>query len=315
MHKGMILLSMLVAVLASTALCEVAKIPATQDVYVSLGTGNEQVFNKTDILRCEINVTDFNSTRVRVYPGAPMIQFDISDLNITENDIGILVLRAKSIEKAGSDSAMVALLTIGSEWEENSDLSMLLLNILPAWNIINKNDLTLMSTDSDGDKIFAFDVSRKLLKAKAEGDQISFLLEAVSNSSYRANFFASESGQGPYLIVMPYPGKLMVNQTAANQGSTANQTSSANRSSMVNRIPGANETSISNQTSGDNKPLTANQLLGARQTSMANATPGMPFNESLMSPLNKEAEFKNAILQEMKSRNVQTSAPLSDDML
>lgn len=309
MHKGLILISMVAAVLVGTALCDVTKIPATQDVYVSLGTGNEQVFNKTDILRCEINVTDFNGTRVRVYPGAPMIQFDISDLNITENDNGILVLRAASIEKRGSDSAMVALLTIGSEWEEDSDLSMLLLNILPAWNIINRNDLTLMSTNTDGDRIFAFDVSRKLREAVAKGDRVSFLLEAVSNSSYRVDFLASESGQGPYLIVMPYPGRLMTNQTAS-----VNQTSLTNRFSAANQVSGANTSSIANALSGVNKTRTGNQVSGAKQVSTANATSGLPFNESLKSPLNKEAQFKNAILQEMRSRNAQT-APLSDDML
>jgi hypothetical protein len=310
MHKGLILLSMLAMLTASNALGEVTTVPATQNVYVSLGTGNEQVFNKTDILRCEINVTDFNRTTVKVYPGAPMIQFDISDLNMTENDVGILVLKAASIAKHGSDPAMVALLTIGSDWTEDSDLPELLLNILPAWNIFNKNDLTLMSTNTDGDKIFAFDVSKKLLEAKAKGDQISFLLEAVSNSSYRVDFFSMESGQGPYLMVMPYPSRLAANQTVApNQSSSAN---SSNGSSNSNQIVPVNNSSTANQIPGAIKPSIAINVSGAKQISTENATSTMLFKESPNSPLNKESQFKNAILEEMKSRNVQTT-PISGD--
>jgi hypothetical protein len=310
MHKGLILLSMLAMLTASNALGEVTTVPATQDVYVSLGTGNEQVFNKTDILRCEINVTDFNGTSVKVYPGAPMIQFDISDLNMTENDVGILVLKAASIAKHGSDPAMVALLTIGSDWTEDSDLPELLLNILPAWNIFNKNDLTLMSTNTDGDKIFAFDVSKKLTEAKAKGDQVSFLLEAISNSSYRVDFLSRETGQGPYLMVMPYPGRLVSNQTAASNQSSS--TNSNNESSKLNLIIPNNKTSTASQIPGANKISTANKVSGAKQISTANATLTVPFNESPNSPLNKESQFKNAILEEMKSRNVQTT-PISGD--
>ena len=310
MHKGLILVSMLAMLLASNALCEITTVPASQNLYVSLGTGNEQVFNKTDILRCEINVTDFNGTKVKVYPGVPMIQFDISDLNMTENDVGILVLKAASIAKNGSNSAMVALLTIGSDWSEDSDLPELLLNILPAWNIFNKNDLTLMSTNTDGDKIFAFDVSKKLLEAKAKGDQVSFLLEAISNSSYRVDFLSRESGQGPYLMVMPYPGSLVANQTAASNRSSSINLS--NESSKLNLVIPNNNTSATSQIPGANKPSTANKVAGAKQILTMNATLPMPFNESPDSPIDKESQFKNAILEEMKSRNVQTT-PISDD--
>jgi hypothetical protein len=100
---------------------------------------------------------------------------------------------------------MVALLTIGSDWNEESDLTTFLVNILPAWSIIKKNDLTQMSSNTDGDKIFAFDVSKKLMDAKKKGNKISFLLEAISNSSSEIDFLSRESGQGPYLMIMPYP--------------------------------------------------------------------------------------------------------------
>ncbi|HNZ05716.1 MAG TPA: hypothetical protein PKL01_04545, partial [Methanothrix soehngenii] len=82
-----------------------------------------------------------------------------------------------------------------------------LVNILPARNLIVKNDLSLMSTNSDGDDIYAFDVSQKLMQAKGRGDKVSFLLEAIGNSTTEIEFLSRESGQGPYLMIMPYPGQ------------------------------------------------------------------------------------------------------------
>ncbi|MCX6675186.1 MAG: hypothetical protein NTW84_02065 [Methanothrix sp.] len=211
MNNKLIILLLLAMMLVGTSLCETTRIPASQDVYIGLGTENGLVVNQTDVLRCEVNVTDVNGTKLSSYPGVPMIQFNISSLNITDDDIGILVLKASSIEKQNDDSALFALLSIGSEWNEESDYTAFLINILPAWNIIKKNDLTLMSINTDGDGTLAFDVSEKLKQAKAKGDSISFLLEAISNSSYKADFLSREGGQGPYLMVMPYPSQFASN--------------------------------------------------------------------------------------------------------
>jgi hypothetical protein len=63
-----------------------------------------------------------------------------------------------------------------------------------------------VSSNTDGDSIFAFDVPKKLMDAKAKGDKISFLLEAVSNSSSEISFLPRESKEGPCLVIMPYPG-------------------------------------------------------------------------------------------------------------
>ena len=211
MNNKLIILLLLAMMLVGTSLCEMTRIPASQDVYIGLGTENGLVVSKTDVLRCEVNVTDVNGTKLSSYPGVPMMQFNISGLNITDDDIGILVLKASSIEKQNDDSALFALLSIGSEWNEESDYTTFLINILPAWNIIKKNDLTLMSINTDGDGTLAFDVSEKLKQAKAKGDSISFLLEAISNSSYKADFLSREGGQGPYLMVMPYPSQITAN--------------------------------------------------------------------------------------------------------
>ncbi|HNY35074.1 MAG TPA: hypothetical protein PKK68_10500 [Methanothrix soehngenii] len=186
-------------------------IPASQDVYISMGENRVSVFNQTETLLCAVDVAEGNKSERASYPGAPAIQFDISGLNITDDDVAVLVLKAASMQNQG-DPVLVALLTIGSDWDESSDYTTFLVNILPAWNIIKKNDATAMSSNTDGDGIFAFDVSQKLKNAIKENNgnkkdsKISFLLEAISNSSAQISFLPKESGQGPYLMIMPYPG-------------------------------------------------------------------------------------------------------------
>ena len=44
--------------------------------------------------------------------------------------------------------------------------------------------------------IFAFDVSQKLRDARAKGDKISFLLEAISNSSSEISFLSTRERPG-----------------------------------------------------------------------------------------------------------------------
>jgi hypothetical protein len=206
LRRGLILL-LLASILAGNALGDaegnVTSIPASQDVYISMGENRVSVYNQSETLLCAVHVTG-NRTEMINYPGAPVIQFDISGLNITDNDVAVLVLKATSMQTEG-DSVMVALMSIGSDWDENSDYTTFLVNILPTWNIIKKNDATAMSSNTDGDSIFAFDVSQKLKGAKAKGGKISFLLEAISSSNAQISFQPRESGEGPCLVIMPYP--------------------------------------------------------------------------------------------------------------
>jgi len=203
LRRGIILL-LLATMLAGNTFGVVTTIPASQDVYISMGENRVSVYNQTEILLCAVNVTNGNQTEMVSYPGAPAVQFDISSLNITDNDVAVMVLKTAAIQKQ-KDPIMVALMSIGSDWDESSDFTTFLVNILPAWNIIKKNDATAMSSNTDGDNIFAFDVSQKLRDARAKGDKISFLLEAISNSSSEISFMSRESGQGPCLVIMPYP--------------------------------------------------------------------------------------------------------------
>lgn len=192
----------------------VKTIYATQDVYLSMGSDRVLVNNESDELICSVNVshenpddrnsTDQNGTRWIENPGCPAIQFDISDLNMTEDDAAVLLLKAESIKTDG-EPVMVVLMTIGSDWDESSDYTTFLVNILPAWRIIKERDATAMSSNTDADRIFAFDVSKKLMDARAGGDRISFLLQASSNKSAEISFNSRESEQGPCIVIMPYP--------------------------------------------------------------------------------------------------------------
>ena len=208
MHSRRITLLLLASLLASNALCnalsDVTTIPASQDVYISMGGNRVSVYNQTDFLLCAVNVTEGNETNDISYPGSPVVQFDISSLNFTDNDVAVLVLKAAPIQTQ-NDPVCAALMSIGSDWDESSDYTTFLVNILPAWNTIKKNDVTAMSSNTDGDGIFAFDVSKNLMDASAEGDKISFLMEAISNSSSKISFLPRESGQGPCLVIMSYP--------------------------------------------------------------------------------------------------------------
>jgi hypothetical protein len=212
LKRGIIVL-LLATLLAGNALgdepgaarSDVTTIPASQDVYISMGENRVSVYNQTDVLLCAVNVTDGNKTPMVSYPGAPVIQFDISGLNLTDNDVAVLVLKAAYIQKQ-NDPVLVALMPIGSNWDESSDYTTFLVNMLPAWNLIKKNDATALSSNTDGDGIFAFDVSKKLMDASAKGENISFLLEAVCNSSAQISFLPRESKEGPCLVIMPYPG-------------------------------------------------------------------------------------------------------------
>jgi hypothetical protein len=194
---------LLATVAACEGLADVTEIPASQDVYISMGENRVSVYNQTDFLLCAVDVPVGNDSGMTSYPGAPVIQFDISGLNVTGDDVAVLVLKAASMQTQG-DPVMVALMTIGSDWDESSDYITFLVNILPAWNLVKKNDASAMSSNTDGDSIFAFDVSKKLLDAR-EGGKISFLLEAISNSSSEIIFLSRESGEGPHLLIMPYP--------------------------------------------------------------------------------------------------------------
>jgi hypothetical protein len=237
MNKWLTFLAVL-ALLAGTALAQTTQIPASEDVYLSME--EEAVYGDSDILRCEVQVSDINGTNVSAYTGVPMVQFDISSLNLSQDEVAIMVLKASSIEK-GNDSAMIALMPVASQWTEKSDYVEMVINLLPIWNIVKNNDVSQMGINTDGDQVLAFDVSQKLKDAKLEGDRASFLLMAISNSTYSVDFMSRETGQGPYLMVMPYAAEEPENQTVVPPVSVAINETTITESAL-------NETLTSNET-------------------------------------------------------------------
>lgn len=262
MYNRLIFLAAIAIMVVGAASGEMIKIPASQDIFFNLGT--EQVFNNTDILRCEVDYGEANASEEGKYTGVPMIQFDISSLNMTDNDVGILVLKAASVEVQGNDSTMLAMLPVSSEWNEQSEFVEFLMNFLPIWNVVKGNDISQMGIGTDNDSIFAFDVSKKLIDAKAKGDRISFLLLAISNSSYKVDFTSRETGQGPYLIVMPYPAEETMTATETEILSTGEGTAD-------------NATAIETITVPENESLTINETITAA------------VNESAIASINESA--------------------------
>jgi hypothetical protein len=248
MSKCMFLVAFIFLLLGSGT-CEVTKIYASQDVY--FGLQSERIYGNETILRCEVNATQLNNTSV-VYPGefVSMVQFNISGLNISQDDIGILVLKAESV-KGDEKGGMVAAVPVASEWDESSEFLELALNLLPLWKSLKENELAgQIGTDSDGDRIFAYDISGRLKETKE--DRISFFLEAVSNGSYRADFKSRESGEGPYIMVIPYPSVLRVNLTQnLNMTQSENLLSDQGLNQSSKQVP---ENALNNSTMGAAAP-------------------------------------------------------------
>jgi len=188
----------------SSALCSMTIVPAAEDLYVDLT--EEEVYND-DHLVCEYLMGDWYMEEE--FPGMVMVQFDISDLEMHEDDVGVLALKAESIEKVGDEMAGVFLMPITSEWSENSSVTALGLNMLSIVVMMSNGDeldLSQFGMNFGDDEVFAFDVSEHL-KA-ADGGRISFLLMTVGDTDYRVSFKSRETGEGPSLLIAPYPSAL-----------------------------------------------------------------------------------------------------------
>ena len=186
------------------ALRSMTIVHAAEDLYVDLT--EEGVYND-DHLVCEYLMGDWYGEEE--FPGVVMVQFDISDLEMCEDDVGVLALKAESIEKVGDEMAGVFLTPITSEWSENSSATALGLNMLSIVVMMSNDgelDLSQFGINFGDDEVFAFDVSEHL-KA-ADGGRISFLLMAVGDTDYRVSFKSRETGEGPSLLIAPYPSAL-----------------------------------------------------------------------------------------------------------
>lgn len=185
----------------STAASSMIVIPAIEDVYSDMQ--EETVYND-DHLVCEYSME--GETEEGDYPKVAMIQFDVSDLEMKEDDVGVLVLKAESMKTVGEGAVGVVLMPMTSEWSENSSASDLGLNLLAAILMMaggDEVDLGQFGINFGGDEIFAFDVSERL--KTAEGGRVSFLLMAMGDTDCRVSFKSRETGEGPSLLIVPYP--------------------------------------------------------------------------------------------------------------
>lgn len=186
--------------------CSVAVFLAAEDVYVDVI--EEKVYND-DHLVCEY--LKGRGYEVDEFPGVAMVQFNISDLVVEEDDVAVLVLKAEAIDKAGIENAGLILVPITSEWTESSSFTALALNLLSMMSIMEDSseiDFSQIGMNFGQDQVFVFDV-KEHLKA-AEGESLSFVVMAVADVDYRVSFRSRETGEGPAILIAPYPTALSV---------------------------------------------------------------------------------------------------------
>jgi hypothetical protein len=195
MHKTSILLTFLVlAVVLSTGVGDVAKIPASKAIYIDMDS--LQVYNNTSVLKCVVQTGEKAGNTA-----ASILQFNISGLNISDTDIGILVLNVTDVAKHSNATNLVVLMPMGSNWDENSGYSSLVANMEPILSLIQKKNTSQMEVSTNDGQVF--DVSKILKEAK--GDKVSFFLMAFSDKNYSVEFKSTKSDTGPCLLVTPYP--------------------------------------------------------------------------------------------------------------
>jgi hypothetical protein len=195
MHRKSILLAFLVlAVVLSTGVEDVARIQASKAIYIDMDSS--QVYNNTSVLKCVVQTGEKAGNIA-----ASIIQFNISGLNISDTDIGILLLNVADVTKYSNATNLVVLMPMGSNWDENSGYLSFIANIEPLLSLIQKKDISQMEMSTNDGQVF--DVSKILKEAKA--DKVSFLLMAFSDKNYSVEFKSTKSDIGPCLLVMPSP--------------------------------------------------------------------------------------------------------------
>lgn len=181
--------------------CSGAVYLAAEDVYVDLM--EEMVYND-DHLVCEY--LKGRGYEAEEFPAMAIIQFNISELVVEEDDVAVLVLKAEAIDKVGDENSGLILVPITSEWTEGSSFPALALNLLSMISILEDSseiDLRRIGMSFGQDRIVVFDV-KELLKA-AEGERLSFAVMAVADVDYRVSFRSRETGEGPAILIVPYP--------------------------------------------------------------------------------------------------------------
>lgn len=178
-----------------------AAIPADADVYVDLAEG--KVYNDD---RLVVVYVQKNEAGEQDFPGVAMVQFNLSGIEVGEDDVAVLVMKAESAQKGSENMTGIVIAPVTSEWTEGSSLTALMLNILATVFVIavgDYSDFSQMGLSFGGDGVYAFDVSEHL--AGLDGERASFLVMAFGDTDYRVAFKSRETGEGPTLLIGPYP--------------------------------------------------------------------------------------------------------------
>ena len=85
-------------------------------------------------------------------------------LNISDTDIGILLLNVADVAKYSNATNLVVLMPMGSNWDENSGYSSLVANMEPILSLIQKKNMSQMEMSTNDGQVF--DVSKFLRKPK-----------------------------------------------------------------------------------------------------------------------------------------------------
>ena len=179
--------------------CDIISLPAIEDVYIDFWS--ERVYDE-DLLKCEMDPISEG------WPVATLVKFNVSDIDIDEDYLGILVLKAKNIEKQSeNEPGVIALFPVSSNWTEISDFVSLSSTLGPSMSMIEdeKNiDYSGVGIRFDnGDRIFSFEVSKYI--KEHEEDELSFMLVAINGDIHYLVEFGSHEGKGgPYILLMPH---------------------------------------------------------------------------------------------------------------
>jgi|GEM_PF-3096604 len=188
----------ILACITCTASSQVVPLPAVGDLYVDLAS--DQTYD-SDALECRLS-TENDSISVA------LVKFDLSTLSLSQDQVAILALKTVPDGERAAGPAWVGLIPLRANWTEESNSSEMSQVLIPAKEAIMKGEMVeneLLRQDG-GESIFTFDVTASL--QKAAGSSMTFLLFPASQSSYLISFQSRETGEGPVLMLITFPGEI-----------------------------------------------------------------------------------------------------------
>jgi len=217
-------------------------IPAEEDAYFETNIMGNRVYN-SDVL-----IADYPKEKMVMTYGAgmfnaptlePLMKFDISNLNVGEEDNVAVILTAS--EDPGNRNFELSLGKTSSDWSEDDDTVYLI-----PYAFSENGEIV-----RDGEIVsFVFDVTDMVRAARdrMEG-QISFIVWCSKDC--RIRFYSRETANGPYLICLSQAGA-KDEQSPSNEvvyGAASDISSSEGNADIGNPIPSPLDTASINEKS------------------------------------------------------------------